>query len=58
MAERHAEISPLLLREMWLQHAQRVQGFEDYTDQRPIQPLELLTLVKKLESSAESEKDD
>lgn len=58
MAERHAEISPLLLREMWLQHAQRVRGFEDYTDQRPIQPLELLSLVKTLESSAEGENDE
>ena len=58
MAERRAELSPLLLREMWLQHAQHVCGFEDYTDQRPIQPLELLTLVKKLESSVEGEKDD
>ena len=58
MAERRAEISPLLLREMWLQHAQHVRGFEDYTEQRPIQPLELLSLVKTLESSAEGEKDD
>lgn len=58
MAERRHEISPLLLREMWLQHAQHVHGFQEYTDQRPVQPLELLTLVKKLEKAVEVPDDE
>lgn len=54
MAERRGEISHLLLREMWLQQAQHIHGFAEYTDQRPVQPLELLRLVKKLEKALEA----
>lgn len=54
MAERRGEISPLLLREMWLHQAQHIHGFAEYTDQRPMAPLELLKLLKKVEKLAEA----
>lgn len=51
MAEKRGEISPLLLRELWLQQAATVEGFESYTSARSVQPLELLTMARRLEKN-------
>lgn len=48
MAVRRNQISPLLLREIWLEQAQHVHGFEDYTDQRPLSAVELLRLANRV----------
>ncbi|GAA1808158.1 glycosyltransferase [Nesterenkonia flava] len=54
MAERRGQISPLLLRELWLKQAETVDGFEDYTDARSVGPMELLIMARRLEKNVES----
>lgn len=54
MAERRGQITPLLLREMWLQQAETVEGFHNYTEARSVNPLELLTMARRLEKNHEA----
>lgn len=57
MAERRGQITPLLLRELWLKQAETVDGFEAYTDARSVGPMELLTMARRLEKNFESLKE-